>query len=380
MSLSHQQKVYVPKDSRTNQYISAEIKVTDALLAHYASHHDCYHTISQHFFEQAEMHALHNVHFIANDKLPVVRFYNEAYCLQTAEQIVFFYNPAYHEAQNVFVANETHTAPHARKLRLVFLATGIDIRSQSADFHARVVKCLAALMPLLPESGLKVKVRDHQHLSYDLFANAKGNKETYGYKLRGISHRYQARQCPLPTEHHSLSYVTVTLALSRKLKQTLSSNAVHPVSPNVNNDSIHHQDYTHLYQQLEDKFFTAMAAKQLNRVAMVANTLTPLVRNSKYDQLENTQEIQMIGFDPNSLAQQTISHWDGKLLAGSAHFVIAAGHEHYEDSGFGRFLNQVEDALKGFASTLALDKSKDDLIVRFHQHISYQNPPSANNA
>ena len=35
MSLSHQQKVYIPKEARTNQYITAEIKVTDELLAQY---------------------------------------------------------------------------------------------------------------------------------------------------------------------------------------------------------------------------------------------------------------------------------------------------------------------------------------------------------
>ena len=35
MSLSHQQKVYIPKEARTNQYITAEIKVTDELLSQY---------------------------------------------------------------------------------------------------------------------------------------------------------------------------------------------------------------------------------------------------------------------------------------------------------------------------------------------------------
>lgn len=90
MSLSHQQKVYIPKEARTNQYITAEIKVTDELLAQYPDYHSCYQTLSRIIFNLAEQHDLRNVHVITNDKLPVVRYHTEAYCFQTAEQILFF--------------------------------------------------------------------------------------------------------------------------------------------------------------------------------------------------------------------------------------------------------------------------------------------------
>ncbi|MEC4725053.1 DUF3083 family protein [Shewanella sp. D64] len=356
MSLSHQQKVYIPKGVRSNQYITAEIKVTDALLAHYPDHNTCYQTLSRIIFNLADQAELYNLHVITNDKLPVVRFHTEAYCFPTAEQIIFFYNPEYHEAQTLHSRDDYR----ARKIRIVFLATGEDIRSNSASFHIKVQSFLAKLMPQLPETNLIIKIRDHQHLSYDLFAKAKGNKESYGYKLRSISDRYEARLCPLPTEHGSLCYVTVKLPLSRKLKQAFLPEGA--------------SDYTPLYQKLEDAFIQATSAKQLKQIAMVANGLTPLVRNSKYDQVDGTNEVQMLGFDPNIEEQQFIGHWDGKHLVEMVSFTIAAGVEDCRGAGLGRYLNRVEDALRSLASELALDRSRDDLILRFHQHISYQVP------
>jgi len=356
MSLSHQQKVYIPKDVRSNQYITAEIKVTDALLAHFPDYKTCYQRLSRNIFKLAEQSELYNVHVITNDKLPVVRFHTEAYCFPTAEQIVFFYNPEYHEAQSLHSQDDYK----ARKIRIVFLATGEDIRANSASFHIKVQAFLGKLVPQLPEKDLTIKIRDHQHLSYDLFAAAKGNKATYGYKLRSISNRYAARSCPVPEGHGSLCYVTVKLPLSRKLKQaTLAEGA---------------DDFTPLYQKLEDAFVQATAAKKLNRVAMVANGLTPLVRNSKYDQVDGTDEVQMLGFDPNIEEQQFIRHWDGSRLVEMVSFTIAAGAQDTKDGALGRYLNRVEEALKRLTSELELDRTRDDLIVRFHQHISYQVP------
>ncbi|RTR25578.1 DUF3083 family protein [Shewanella atlantica] len=356
MALRHQQKVYLPKDVRSNQYITAEIIVTDELLAHYPDYKTCYHTLSRTIFSLAEQEELYNIHVITNDKLPVVRFHTEAYCFPTAEQIIFFYNPEYHEAQTLHSQDDYR----ARKIRIVLLATGEEIRSNSANFHIKVQSFLAKLAPQLPEKDLRIKIRDHQHLSYDLFAKSKGNKESYGYKLRSISDRYRARQCPLPEGHGSLCYVTVKLPLSRKLKQALLPT--------------HTDDFTPLYKKLEDTFIQAAAGNKLNRIAMVANGLTPLVRNSKFDQVDGTDEVQMLGFDPNIEEQQYIRHWDGKRLVETVNFTIAAGVNDSKDGGLSRYLNRVEDALKSLTSELALDRSREELIVRFHQHISYQKP------
>jgi hypothetical protein len=365
MSYHHQKKVYIPTNARTNQYLMAEIRDMDSLLTDFEHIGQGYRTLAQVIFSLAEQQGIRNLQIIANDKLPVVRFHTEAYCFETAEQIRFFYNPRYHEAQNLFVSDTYRP----RKLSLVFLATGTELRSHSATFHARVVHFVDSLLARLaeaklPTDSLRIKIRDHQHMSYDLFAKAKGHKESYGYKLRAIDRRYRARECHLPDELNSLSYVTVGLPLSRALKRQLLGDGATDMAP--------------LYQYLQDKFYTAASLKQLNRLAMVANGLTPLVRHSKCEPQEQAEpgeksrtELQTIAFDPRENDPQLHSHWQADKLVEAAHFVIVAADRDCEDGGYGRFLNRVEEALKSFASELDMDKEREDLIVRFHQHIGY---------
>lgn len=347
------QKLYVPLATRTNQYIMADIKVTDALLAHYDSYEHCYRSISEQFFKLTAEQELFNVHVIANDKLPVVRYHTEAYTLQTAEQILFFYNPAYHEAQSLFFEPDYK----ARKLRLLFLATGTDIRANAANFHNRVRAVVKDLLPLLPEQQLNVKIRDHQHMTYDLFASAKGENKTYGYKLRNIYMRYKSRQCELPTNYTSTAYVKVTLPLSRQLKMAV-----------LKQDT---GDYSALYQYLEDRFLAATNQKHLKHVAMVGNGLTPLVRNSKYEELGSTKETVMIGFNPNDNEAKFLQHWDGKKQVEAVDFILVATRDDYSEPGYCRYMNQVEAALKEFAKAIELDPKTQEMMVGFYQHISY---------
>lgn len=354
MSVSRQKKVYLPTTTRKNQYITVGFPLTDEFLAAYADLETCYHEFSKLAYQIAEQNELFNVHVIACDKLPMVRFHNEAYCLPTEEQLRFFYNPAHHEA------NRLHTIAgyRAKKLKVVFLATGTEIRSNSASFHSHVQKFMAEIKPLLPIKDLTMKVRDHQHISYDFFAKSKGIKETYGYKLRKVDNRYKRRECNLPENISALNYVTVNLPVGRRIKnQLLASNST---------------DFSENYQNVADKFIAATKARQLLRVAMVANNKVPLVRNSKYEDLESTNEFQMIGFDPNADAPAPVLHWDSSKIADVLRFVIVASKSDEKDEGFGRFMNQVEDALRAFTKGFDIDEEHIDMVVRFHQHLSYK--------
>ncbi|MCC5825618.1 DUF3083 family protein [Alkalimonas sp.] len=352
MASHNPHRVYIPTNAHSNQYLLAEIKLDDGFYSHYASSEDCYQGLAQQLFNLADALELRNVHLIANDKLPVVRFHTESYTFQTEKQILFFYNPRYHEGQNLFVT----PGYQARKIRLLFLATGEELRSQAASFHGKVVQLLKQLKSQLAEP-CAMKLRDHQHLSYDLFAKTKGHKESYGYKLRGLYPRYQARQCELPAEHSEITYVTVTLPLSRALKQQL----LHERS----------EDFSPLYQSLQDKFQQACAGKKLDRLAMVANGLTPLVRNSKWDQHDKNRELQKISFNPDCSEPQYLTFWQADNLVESAHFVLVASKEDNTEMGYGRFMNQVEDALRSFAKSIGFDGNHQNLTVRFFQHISY---------
>ncbi|KFZ37954.1 hypothetical protein HR45_05425 [Shewanella mangrovi] len=348
-----QSKLYVPLTTRTNQYISAELKLTDELLVHYQDVEQCYQQIAEQFFKLTEVHHLFNVHVIANDKLPIVRYHTEAYCLQTAEQILFFYDPEHHEAQNLFYQADYR----ARKLRFLFLATGNDIRANAASFHKNVRMVIDKLSTQLPAQSQPFKVRDHQQMSYDLFAAAKRSTETYGYKLRNIYKRYKSRGCELPANYTSTAHVKVTLPLSRQLKQQLM---------------LHGQDDQALYRYLEDHFLSAINQRHLTHAAMVANGLTPLVRNSKFELKGQTAETQHIGFNPNDNEAEYQRYWDGgKRHVEAVDFILVATTQDYAEPGYCRYMNHVEAALKDFAKSIGLDPKKQVMTVGFYQHISY---------
>lgn len=363
MPVSSQHKVYIPTSSRDNQYLLAEFSLTDAILARFGApmvdsqepYKEFYLQLGKIFFELADQAGLRNVHLIANGKTPVVRFHSEAYTLQTAEQILFFYNPAYHEAQNSFF----NPAEKARKISLLFLATDANIRANAAEFHNKVRALLQRFSDEINSPELKIKVRDHQHLTYDLFAKSKGVKESYGYKLRSLDARYKARNCELPSEHSALTYVIINLPLSRYIKEQ--------VQIDVKSD----RPYTALYQHIQDQFVEATSLNKLTHRAVLANGLLPLVRNSKFDKMSSGKELQMIGFDPSISEGQLIADWDDSNLVESAQLIIFANKDDYTDMGYGRFMNQVETALRRFAKGVNLNPERDDLLIRFHQHISY---------
>ncbi|RYV01651.1 hypothetical protein SOPP22_14890 [Shewanella sp. OPT22] len=352
MPISHKHRVYIPTSARSNQYITADIKVTPELIQHFGGLENLYKHLNPTIFKLAEDEGLHNCQVIANDKLPVIRYHTESYHFQTKEQIIFFYNPSYHEAQNVFI-DKGH---QPNKIRIVLLATGENLRANSASFHSQVQCFVTKLQQQYKDVDLRIKFRDHQHLSYDLFAKSKGFKESYGFKLRSIAERYRSRDCTLPNEHSSLAYVTVNLPINRKLKNTL-----------MNGESV----LSNLYDTIQDHYLTAIETKSLTRTAMIANGRTPLVRNSKFDQQEKTEELQMIGFDPESKDLQFVYECDVDGTADCINFIIVAGSDDCEREGYGKFMNKVEKVFKKLTKQLKIDEEHEDMIVRFHQHISY---------
>ncbi len=160
VSLS-QHRVYIPTTARANQYILAEFIPSESLYARFSTLEQCYERLARQLFSSCDEYELHNVHLIANDKLPIVRFHEESYCLQTAKQILFFYNPRYHEAHKCFYDTEQAS----KKIRLLFLATGDDLRANSAIFHNNVKKVLDTLQESILDGEEQFKLRDHQHLT-----------------------------------------------------------------------------------------------------------------------------------------------------------------------------------------------------------------------
>ncbi len=352
---NHNAKVYIPDTARHTQYLLAELLVSEALLDAYEETASCYKALSQQFFHLCQQQGLRHVSFIANDKLPVVRFSQEAFCFQTADQILFFYNPQYHEAQHSFV-DPYH---RARKISLLFLATGTEVRQQAARFHQQVLQVVRQFQASLPISLAPMKIRDHQHLAYDLFARHKGCDSSYGYKLRDLGKRYQAAGHPPPASSHSMNYAIVSLPFSRKIKEVLGV------------DPEQMPPWSALFVRLEQLFSQAMHSQQLHQLALVADSTVPLVRNSQLEKARTSRELRMLNFDLSAPQPPLQSYWQPDVLPDTVHLVIAAGQDDRSEQSYARFLNRVEDALKSLAKNLALQGDTDDCVIRFHQQISY---------
>lgn len=353
MASSNYNRVYIPTNARNNQYILAEFKPDNVFYDSFDNIDKCYERIAKNLFNICDKNALHNVHLIANDKLPITRFHEESYCLETEKQILFFYNPKYHEAHKSYWVK----GQQARKIRLLFLATGDELRANAAKFHNKVLDTLVELKTTLPNE-VNFKIRDHQHLTYDLYSRLKGHKETYGYKLRSLYPRYQARNCNVPESHSEMSYVSFSLPVSRTMKDNFSH-------------LLQDDTYTQFYAYLEDKFFSACSKKQLTQAAFVADGRLPLVRNSRIDKSGQNSELQKLSFDSDLPSLQLKAFWDKESLVDTLHFVVVAKSDDKRDVGYGKFMNSVESMIRLYAEELKIEPTKQDLNVRFFQHISY---------
>ena len=354
MATLNQHRVYIPTNARANHYLLAEIIPNEAFYNSFSTINCCYERIARQLFACCDEYELHNVHLLANDKLPVVRFHDESYQLETDKQMLFFYNPRYHEAHKIYYSPDIKS----KKIRFLFLATGEDLRANSALFHNRVQKVLILLQEQLFINQPQFKLRDHQHLTYDLFAKDKGNKESYGYKLRSLYPRYQSRQCNIPSDYAEMTYATFTIAVSRAIKTQFQTI--------VNNN-----DVEKFYDYFADSFKRACEQNKLTHGAMVANGAIPIVRNSKIDKNEGNAELQKLSFDVESNENQIKYFYEATKLVETLHFVIVATQQDKHEIGYGRFMNQVEKTIHALCNELAINKQRQDLTVRFFQHISY---------
>ncbi|WP_213608222.1 DUF3083 family protein [Pseudoalteromonas sp.] len=354
MASLNQHRIYIPSNARANHYLLAEITPNEDFYKNFSNVNACYERIARQLFASCDEYELHNVHLLANDKLPVVRFHDESYQLETDKQMLFFYNPRYHEAHKLHHTEDQQS----KKIRLLFLATGEDIRAQSAQFHTNVQKVLSHLQEQLFLDQPPFKLRDHQHLTYDLFAKEKGNKESYGYKLRSLYPRYQSRQCAIPSSHAEMTYATFSIPVSRNIKTQFQT-------------QINSKTYKPFYSHFSQLFSQLCEDNKLTHVAMVANGAMPIVRNSQVDKNEGNDELQKISFDIENSTPQIKVFFDENKLVETLHFVIVAAEHNKHEIGYGRFMNHVEKTIHALCDELAINKQRQDLSLRFFQHISY---------
>ncbi|MDX2368717.1 MAG: DUF3083 family protein [Colwellia sp.] len=370
-------KSYLPNSARDNQYILAEFTITDDIIQRFSldttsttannapkNYCDFYQRLAKILFDLSELFEVENSLFIANDKLTRVRFNQEMHQWQTNQQILFYYNPESHQLnKSFFDANK-----RAKKISLLFLSTGKEIRKNAARFHAKISQLVIAFANKTAIDVSDIRLRDHQHITYDLFTPNKLDKSkstngddsaTQTHKLRPIIQRYADQQVVLPEFHSAMTYAIINLPISNRLLNMVD------VDPNSTDP------YNPLYTYLTDTFTQSAKRYNLNNGALIANGLVPVVRYSIHEITSRLGELQMLGYNPEQNPCGIVSKWDASELVDNVQLVFVATDKNQTEHGFGRFLNQIEQAMKLMATELEMQPHKEEVIVRFHQHVAY---------
>ena len=363
-------KAYIPDNARDNQYILAEFPLTDKLLGQLPNHTDsdngatyylCYQSLANKLFTLSNKYNITNSLLIANDKLVRVRFGQEMHQWQTKQQIIFYYDPQQHVLQNSFFDPNIR----AKKITLAFLASGTEIRVNAAKFHQTVKALLNEFSEQIGLSVTDIRIRDHQHLTYDLFAKNKNCKTSKAHKFRPIIQRYASQGLTLTEDIASITYAIIDLPFNHRISQL------------VDIDNTSEDPYNPLYTFLTDTFSLVAKRYNLNNGALIANDLVPIVRNSLHDLVSKVGELQMLGYNPKQSPCGIISRWNADKLVDNVQFIFVAHCQKSEEQNYAKFVNQIEQAMRLFATELEIPTDKEQLTLRFHQHVAYNSTDKA---
>lgn len=359
-----QHKVYTPSSARENQYLMAKIPLSDELLEKYchlidhntdAPYEKFYQRLADYFFAINDKLAIESTQFIANDKFVRVRFSPEKLTAQTKQQVLFLYNPKYHTSQNTFFNGKNR----AKKITLVFLANGNDIRIQSAQFHRTVKQAIENFAKETSLTLTDVRISDHQHLTYDLFAKNKGVDGSHPHKFRPVADRYLADELILPSNADTLTYAVVDFPVNRRIRA---------LAPDDENPQ---ERYNPLYNLISDTFISAVKHCDLNNGAVIANGLVPIVRRGEDENVIVDGELLMLGYNPKQTSGGYTCKWNSAKLVDTVQLIFVASEQDKTSHGYGKFVNKIEQALRSFSEKLGFVNEQEDMIVRLHQHLVF---------
>ncbi|MCP4988147.1 MAG: DUF3083 family protein [Colwellia sp.] len=359
-----QHKIYIPSSARENQYLMAKIPLTDELLDKFshlidestdAPYEKLYQSLADDFFAINDKLAIESTQFIANDKFARVRFSPEKLTAQTKQQVLFLYNPKYHTSQNTFY----NGAYKAKKITLVFLSNGCDIRGQSADFHKLVKQAIERFSKQTSINLEHIRICDHQHLTYDLFAKNKGVEGSQAHKFRPMTDRYLADEVILPSNSEALTYAIVDFPINSRIR------ALAPLDENPQ------ERYNPLYNLISDTFISAAKHCNLNNGAVIANGLVPIVRRGEDENVIANGELLMLGYNPKHTSCGYTCKWNSARLVDSIQLIFVASEQDKTSHGYGKFVNNIEQALRNFTEKLGFISDKEEVMVRLHQHVGF---------
>ena len=351
---STQHKVYVPTSARENQYLMAKFPLTDKLLEKYSNLIDVnvaepyakfYQALADSFFKINDEFTIDSSHFIENDKFVRVRFSPQKLTAQTKQQVLYLYNPEYNTSQNVIFKGDIK----AKKITLIFLANGSEIRVNSANFHHKVKQAIRKFTDQIGINKKSVRICDHQHLTYDLFAKQKGVQGSQVHKFRSMTSRYLADEQHLPTDTDALTYAVVDFPLNRRVRSLIT-----------NEDES--GGYNELYTLIADAFISSAKKQNLYKGAIIANGLAPILRKGEDENVIASGELLMLGSTPALTSCGYTCKWESNKLVDTVQLIFVACDQDKISQGYGKFVNKIELALRYFAQRLDYVNDKEEFL------------------
>lgn len=355
-------KVYVPKVSRDNHYLIAEMPLTDKLIELVVGkidtsaekpYQEFYQKLGRLALGVVEECDIPHANFVANNRLVRVRHNDEQQVLHTEKQSFFFYSPLHNSTFKGYFDG----AVRSNKIKFLFLATGENLREDAAEFHERVISAVELISERIGLDEDDLKVRDHQHLTYDLFAREKDNKESITHTFREISARYLHQGYEVPEKASAITYAVVSMPMTRRLLKDTKI------------DYDNEKPFEALYNKISTAFTNSVAKHELKHSTMIANGLSPIVRFGQEEKMIVNGDIVALGFCPEKDGSDVTTNWEGDKLVDTVQFIFCATNADETYNTYGKFVNKVTEAIYTMADELNWNKERDFMLMRLNQQL-----------
>jgi hypothetical protein len=313
--------------------------------------------LKQSFISISKRNGIQSGLFVANDKLVRLRYGEESQVIETSEQLIVFYDPNSHKG---FQSYYDRTLK-AKKVTLVVLANGNDIRHSAFELHQKTVQMAIELADAMGVPQHINKMKEHQHISYVLFRAEKGDKQTSTHEFRQVKHRYLQQSVLIPQLNNQIGYILAELPIAESLIERMDKSATHTAP------------YNELYTKISNVVAEVTAELSIKNAVMIANGRHPRIMPSKQGFVHNEGELIYLGFNKLD-SQNCIAKWNSTILTNNLTLVFVANNNDINNKAYGQFVNHVQHALKKISTKLDIDADTKHLMVRCHQNIAYQIP------
>ncbi|MCF6455396.1 DUF3083 family protein [Pseudoalteromonas sp. MMG024] len=350
-------RVYVPADSRDNQYVIAELAVNDALVAQLSdktlnpSPKELLSLLLNKVRRIVANHEIDFVALIASNKFIRVRYGVDNEINTTNEQHIVYYNPEKSKGV-VGVCADDANAIHS--FRLVCFATGENLRENAALFHQKVVMLVNEIKAAFSFVDA-IKLQDHQHISFGLEKHSSATQsKAHGFRV--IEKRYESSGLTLPQERNSKAFIVVKANFGELLSEKVLN---------------HEYDVSQMHGEVSHLLIQLAQEAGISHLAYVASNRYPVVKSNLVSGSAN-QNGELVSLNFGNTEHEVIQLIDDDYINSNAYLVFYMPENCVVKAGYAAYINKVIKLIDKLGQKLHLAEHDKAMLLRFYQHFSYK--------